>query len=217
MPTSYRYLTATIGRDRVLELRRWLLAAGRAERGTPLPRGRLWGSWLGAGSIGWFDDQVVVMTFGAGGAQVDGADDAQENGADSDWLASGPGVTGVECVTLRSTARPTHDAPLERPGAYAHRWFDVSPADVDEIVSLSAEAWPAFEAGYDAQVQGLFRSEEGRSRLLLVTRYASVGEWERSRGIGQARDGYLGRARRNFEKRRALTGRQVVRVANLVL
>jgi hypothetical protein len=117
---------------------------------------------------------------------------------------------------LRPTAGPTHDAPLERPGLYAHRWFDVSPDDVDEIVSRSADAWPAFEAGYDAQVQGLFRSEEGPSRLLLVTRYASLGEWERSRAMGQAQEGDLGSARRNLERRRALTGRQVVRVANLV-
>ncbi|MHB1444227.1 MAG: hypothetical protein ACYCZV_01015 [Acidimicrobiales bacterium] len=208
MPTSYRYLTATLERDRVLELRAWLLAASRAEAGTPLPGTRLWGSWLGAGSIGWFDDQVVVISFSVGGAQVEGAD--------AEWLASGPGVTGVECVTLQPTARPTHDAPLERPGAYAHRWFDVRPADVDEIVSMSADAWPAFEAGYDAQVQGLFRSGEEPSRLLLVTRYASVAEWERSRGVGQAREGALGNARSSFERRRALTGRQVVRVANLV-
>jgi hypothetical protein len=169
---------------------------------------RLWGSWLGVGRIGWFDDQVVVMTVSADGAQADSAD--------ADRLASGPGVTGVECVTLRPTAGPTHDAPLERPGLYAHRWFDVSPDDIDEIVSLSADAWPAVEAGYNAQVQGLFRSEEGPSRLLLVTRYASLGEWERSRGIGQAQEGDLGNARRNLERRRALTGRQVVRVANLV-
>lgn len=138
------------------------------------------------------------------------------NSADADWLASGPGVRDVECLSLRPLARPTRDAPLERPGAYAHRWFDVSPSDVDEIVSLSAEAWPAFEAAYDAQIQGLFRSEDGPSRLLLVTRYESVAEWERSRGIGQTRDGALGDARRNFERRRALTGRQVVRIANLV-
>jgi hypothetical protein len=209
VPTPYWYLIVTIERDRVLDLRGWLLAASRAKPGTPVPGCRVWGSWLGVGSIGWFDDQVVVMTFGADGDRA--------GSADADWLASGPGVRGVECVTLRPTSRPTHDAPLARPGVYAHRWFDVSPDDVDEIVSLSADAWPAFEAGYDAQVQGLFRSQEGPSRLLLVTRYPSVGEWERSRGIGQARDGELGNARQNFERRRALTGRQVVRVANLVL
>jgi hypothetical protein len=44
--------------------------------------GRLWGSWLGVGRIGWFDDQVVVMTVSAHGAQADSAD--------ADWLASGP-------------------------------------------------------------------------------------------------------------------------------
>ena len=163
---------------------------------------------MGVCSIGWFDDQVVVMTFGPDGAHADGTD--------ADWLASGPGVTGVECVALRPTARPTHDAGLEGPGVYAHRWFDVSPDDVDEIVSLSADAWPAFEASYDAQAQGLFRSQDGPSRLLLVTRYASLGEWERSRAMGQAQEGDLGSARRNLERRRALTGRQVVRVANLV-
>jgi hypothetical protein len=209
MPTPYWYLTVTIERDRVLDLRRWLLAASRAELGRLVPGGRIWGSWLGVGSIGWFDDEVVVMTFGADGAQ---ADDAA-----ADWLASGPGVTGVECVTLRPTARPTHDAPLDRPGVYAHRWFDVSPDDLDEIVSLSAAAWPAFEAGYDAQAQGLFRSEDSPSRLLLVTRYASLGEWERSRSVLQAREGDLGEARRRLERRRALTRRHVVRVANLVL
>ena len=96
-------------------------------------------------------------------------------------------------------------------------WFDVSPDDVDEIVSLSADAWPAFEASYDAQAQGLFRSQDGPSRLLLVSRYASLGEWERSRSVLQAREGDLGEARRRLERRRALTARQVVRVANLVV
>lgn len=186
----------------MLEVRGWLLDAARAV--VPAPGVSIWGTWLGAPGIGWYDDQVVVITYGEQGPFA------------QDWLSSGPGIASVEGAGLRATVRPTEQVPLSSPGAYAHRWFDVAAEHVDEVVQLSEEAWPAFEGSYDAQVQGLFRADDGPSRLLLVTRYASVGEWERSRGVGQAQSGQLGGARRNFERRRALTGRQVVRIAPLI-
>jgi len=202
----FEYLTAEVNRAGLADLRSWL--AGPSPSGLEDTGAGLWGAWFGAGSIGWYDDQVVVMVAWPDGHRASGSP-AQA------WLAAGPGVASVAAAALVPTVRPTTTDRLEAGGVFAHRWFDVDPGRTEEIVSLSAEAWPAFEGAYEATIHGLFRATDGPGRLLLVTRYASVAEWERSRGVGRSGSGELGRARENFERRRALTGRQVVRIAPL--
>ena len=191
----------------MVEVRDW--AAGPARAAADGSGALLWGSWLGAPSIGWDDDQLLAVLVRPSSSPPSGAG----------WASKVPGgALRIESVDLLPTARPDADGPLQPlspGGVFAHRWFDVAAENVDEIVSLSAEAWPAFEAAFEATIHGLFRAVDPAGRLLLVTRYASVAEWERSRGTGNATSGDLGEARRNFARRRTLTGRQVVRIAPL--
>jgi hypothetical protein len=204
----YEYVTATVDRSRLVEVRKW--ATGEAGAAAASAGATLWGAWLGALGIGWYDDELVaVLVRPAASPPVGRA-----------FLAGVPGGTGgSESVDLVPTARPDAGAqpePLTPGGVFAHRWFDVAPEHVEEIVALSAEAWSAFEAAFEARIHGLFRAVEPTGRLLLITRYASVGEWEKSRGVARVTSGDLGAARRNFERRRRLTGRQVVRIAPLL-
>ena len=207
MDYVYEYLTTSFDRARLLEVRDW--AAGPAAAAADASGALLWGSWLGAPSIGWEDDQLLAVVVRPSSSPSVGAD----------WASQVPGgVRSIESVDLRPTARPDaagRPEPLQGGGVFAHRWFEVAAENVDEIVTLSAEAWPAFEAAFQATIHGLFRAVDPVGRLLLVTRYASVAEWERSRSTGAATTGELGDARRNFARRRELTGRQVVRIAPL--
>jgi len=54
-------------------------------------------------------------------------------------------------VQLNATVRPLEHLPASRQGVYVFRWFDVISRDVEEIVALSAAAWPSFEADFDTQ------------------------------------------------------------------
>lgn len=115
---------------------------------------------------------------------------------------------------LESTVRPVSTRPCERPGVYVFRFFDVLDQDVDEVVRLSREAWTTFEnePAYRAEPQGLFRrrSEQGdRARMLLVTWYDGMQSWQASRNPPAA-------ARRNFERRQALTRRTIALATRLV-
>jgi hypothetical protein len=87
-------------------------------------------------------------------------------------------------VLLVPTTRPVTHAPRDRDGLYVFRWFDVHNRDVDEIVKLSDDAWPAMEQSFDCEIQGLF-AEKDRSaetgKMILCTRYASLDVWQQSR------------------------------------
>ena len=89
---------------------------------------------------------------------------------------------------LTPTLRPTQDAPPEIGGIYVHNWFTIDGDAAEEFVRLSGEAWPDFEARFETQIYGLFLAEasdadrrDGARRLLLMTRYRDLGEWQVSR------------------------------------
>jgi hypothetical protein len=100
-------------------------------------------------------------------------------------LARAPEVISYTFQELSPTIRPAPGAALKPGGIYVHRWFEVAAGAVDEFVALSAEAWPEFEAGYDAEIFGLFELTSPKTgpshQLFLVTRYGSHGIWEDSR------------------------------------
>src|SRR5205085_295124 len=89
----------------------------------------------------------------------------------------------TEVETLTATVRPTSGEPLAADdGVYAHRWFDIDPADWDEFLALSEGAWPGFEAANPGvRIHGFFRAGTQGERVLLVTRYPSLASWETSR------------------------------------
>jgi hypothetical protein len=151
------------------------------------------GAWRGAGSIGWWDDEVVVLA---------GWPDGAEHGA-------------VDGDRLRATARPTSIAPLAPGGVFAHRWMHFDPAAWEEVLELSTGAWPAFEHAYGATIEGFFLAEE-RDRVLLITRYPSVAAWETSRGIVREHGEDEQEAARRFARRRELTTKAIVRIGTLI-
>lgn len=120
-------------------------------------------------------------------------------------IAVGAEGTGVPLVaTARPASTDSADAPVG-PGVFALRWFECAAGDADELVALSAAAWPAFEEGTPGtRIFGLFRVDEPeaeRARFLLCTRYPSVAAWETSRADTDSPE---------FRRRRALTRRSQV-------
>lgn len=89
---------------------------------------------------------------------------------------------------LTPTLRPTQDSPPETGGIYVHNWFTIDGGAVDEFIRLSGEAWPDFERRFETKIYGLFLATESDAdradsarRLLLMTRYRDLGEWQVSR------------------------------------
>jgi hypothetical protein len=123
-----------------------------------------------APQLGWFSTDAAVLLRGVG-----------------ELAPSGPIASGWT-ERLTPTLRPSNDAVLPPGGIYVHRWFEVDAGAVDEFIELSGQGWQRFEARFDTQIFGLFRTirspadiEDGHERLLLITRYGDHGVWEASR------------------------------------
>ncbi|MCA9829590.1 MAG: hypothetical protein KC495_03870 [Dehalococcoidia bacterium] len=150
--------------------------------------GRLWGTWLGL--FGLRNNELIVAT-----SWDSGADPA---GVLTDLLPAAAKV--MEQYTFVPTVRPESDAPLTRDGLYVFRFFDVRTPDVEQVATLSNEAWTTFEntAAYQAEPQALFKEREpapDRSTMLLLTWYDGFASWETSRTPApEARDNFRRRA-----------------------
>jgi hypothetical protein len=108
--------------------------------------------------------------------------------APADVVLKGAGVVSAQRHRLTPTIRPEADAQPLAGGVYVHNWFTIDATGFDEFVKLSGDAWPDFETKFDARIFGLFAAEaspddlqQGQRRLLLMTRYRDLGEWQTSR------------------------------------
>ena len=131
-------------------------------------------------------------------------------------LAGAPGVAAAETHRLTPTLRPTADVAPRPGGIYVHNWFTVDGSAADEFVKLSGEAWPDFEARFETEIYGLFLAAEspadaadGARRLLLMTRYRDLGEWQVSRDPTSA-------AMQVFARRRELTRVSLARACTVM-
>lgn len=120
--------------------------------------------------LGFASDQALVLTQAGGD------------------LIGVPGVIASARDRLSPTLRPTDEAPPMPGGIYVHNWFTIDGEAADEFVQLSGEAWPDFERRFETKIYGLFLAQEsdgdrasGARRLLLMTRYRDLGEWQVSR------------------------------------
>ncbi|HZZ31462.1 MAG TPA: hypothetical protein VFE10_05660 [Phenylobacterium sp.] len=116
-----------------------------------------------------------------------------------------PGVVSAERHRLTPTIRPADGARPAAMGVYVHNWFTIDASGFDEFVRLSGEAWPDFEGHFETRIFGLFAAEpskddllEGARRLLLMTGYRDLNEWQKSRSPAET-------ARAAFARRRDLT------------
>lgn len=140
--------------------------------------------------LGFASNQALVLTSGA---------------APSEAVMRAPGVVSAERHRLTPTIRPKDGARPAAMGVYVHNWFTIDAAGFDEFVRLSGEAWPDFEGHFDTKIFGLFAAEpskddlmEGARRLLLMTGYRDLNEWQKSRNPAET-------ARAAFARRRDLT------------
>jgi hypothetical protein len=137
-------------------------------------------------------------------------------GVDAAAVLKGPGIVGGESHALRPTLRPVDGAKPPSGGIYVHNWFTIDAEAFDEFVRLSGVAWPDFEQRFEAKIFGLFGAgptaedrAAGVRRLLLMTRYRDLGEWQASRDPTTE-------AMQVFARRRELTRVSLARACVLV-
>jgi hypothetical protein len=140
--------------------------------------------------LGFASNQALVLTVGD---------------ASTEAVMRAPGVVSAERHRLTPTIRPADGAKPAAMGVYVHNWFTIDAAGFDEFVKLSGEAWPDFEGHFETKIFGLFAAQpskddlmEGARRLLLMTGYKDLNEWQRSRNPAET-------ARNAFARRRDLT------------
>ena len=175
------------------------LSALRADDLAVLGDARLWGAFHGL--FGVASNDLIVVTYG----EVGGVQDA---------ISELDQVVGARTLLLEPTVRPTEYAPRTREGLYVFRFFEVDHENVDEIATLSFEAWKTFENvdAYQAVPQALFRQQDVSApagRMLLCTWYDGLNSWQASR---QPPD----EARENFRRRHRLTKSTVAYATRLI-
>ena len=161
----------------------------------------VWGTFHGLFGVG--SNELIAVTVG----DDDVVDASIETARNLD-------VEHVDALLLKPTARPKSADPLTREGLYVFRFLDVAHADVDEIASLSAQAWRTFESpdDYQAQAQALFcqrHRSEVRGRMLLLTWYDGLNSWQTSREPPAD-------AAALFQRRRTLTSGSIAYATRLV-
>lgn len=151
--------------------------------------------------LGFASDQALVLIEGE---------------ASADAVLKASGVVSAQRRRLTPTIRPKAGAQPPPGGVYVHNWFTIDGGAFDEFVKLSGDAWPDFEAKFDARIFGLFGAEEsphdtqlGQRRLLLMTRYRDLGEWQKSRDPTTE-------AMKIFARRRELTRVSLARACTLM-
>ncbi|MFL5296524.1 MAG: hypothetical protein ACJ798_09105 [Phenylobacterium sp.] len=151
--------------------------------------------------LGFASNQALVLTDAAAPAEA---------------VMRAPGVVSAERHALKPTIRPADGARPAAMGVYVHNWFTIDAAGFDEFVKLSGEAWPDFESHFETRIFGLFAADpskddlmEGARRLLLMTGYRDLGEWQKSRNPAEI-------ARTAFARRRDLTRVSLARACVLV-
>ena len=132
---------------------------------------------LGSGLIGAGNDEGYLIT-----AWPDTEVLAQRGAA---TLGNMPGVVeSSNFARLTPSARPHDTQAPSDPGVYAHRWFSIDVDHWPEFLDLSENRiWPYIET-YGARIVGFWRNMDSslpENRVLLVTRYASMSEWDRTR------------------------------------
>ena len=161
----------------------------------------VWGAFHGLFGVG--SNELIAVMVGDGDAVDASIETARRLDAEH-----------VDALILKPTARPTSAEPLTREGLYVFRFLDVANADVEEIASLSAQAWRTFESpdDYQAEAQALFcqrdRSEV-RGRMLLLTWYDGLNSWQTSREPPAE-------AAALFQQRRELTSGSIAYATRLV-
>lgn len=174
--------------------------------------GAVYGVW--AGEVGFYSDEGAIMT-------------ALNRGVDHDDFASAPmgaeeidGVLHSQTQRLVATVRPADSSLPSEDGLYVHRWFEIDASDWEEFLDLSNTAWPSMEAAFPGvRIVGFWKSlqpEADEARILLITRYEDLAQWEKSRYYGGEPVKEAKEAFDRFARRARLTKRSIARFTRLV-
>ena len=126
--------------------------------------GSLYGIWRS--QIGRPRDELTVITVWP---------DAETAAAAGTLLKDAQSIRQDEREGMLPTLRPSvTDAP-RRQGSYAFRWFETPTGHWEEFLDLCATAWPGFEAAYDSQIIGLWRSLEDEGDMSRCGHGAQLG------------------------------------------
>ncbi len=140
--------------------------------------GMLCGIWRG-GMFGLATNRIAILSAwqDVGGASAAFAD----LGAGSDDLV-------LQQQTFKATVRPARPERITRDGFYVIRWIRMMSRDIEEYTQLCLETWPAFEAAGTARCHGVFRplEESEVAKILMLTWYASMNDWEKTRALAPA-------------------------------
>ena len=162
--------------------------------------GAIWA--LGRGLLGAGSDEGTLMSVWPDGEVL------AQRGAATFGAIDGV-VESSNFARLEPTVRPTEPTPPSDPGLHVHRWFSLDDRDWAEFLDLSQhKIWPYMET-FDCTILGLFRNVDlppPECRVLLVTRYANMTEWDRSRPYGSAAP--TGTSAALFEEARTATLRR---------
>ena len=141
-------------------------------------RGVVCGIWRG-GMFGLSTNQLAVLS--------EWRDEAAASGC-FDRIAAASEILVTDQYVLDATVRPAAAERIERSGFYVLRWIDMLASDIEPYTRLCLETWPAFEAAAAARCWGVFRVRTGDeiSRILMITWYASMSDWEKSRVLDPA-------------------------------
>ena len=153
--------------------------------------GTLWGLWYG-GMFGLPTNQFIAITTNISAGEFA----AEIPGFGPDGIQ----LRVLENRPMRITVRPTEHRPVDRDGFFVFRFLHLQPGVLDEYIALCLRSWPGFERGGKSQVIGLWEypDDEPDCELLMLTWYASVPDWDRTRAVDPA-DAPLWRRRAEFE------------------
>jgi hypothetical protein len=154
-----------------------------------------------------FDELTVQRNRGeevAKAIKANGADGSQTLGV---WLPMIGVSTNVVSVITNWTGEPAEpdyedgnivsvrtrlfdtlargQTPCTADGIYTHRWFIVTPDNVQTLTDTSVEAWKSMEADTDARIAGFWldreRNGNGEAVVLMIVYYPSLAAWDASR------------------------------------
>lgn len=101
-------------------------------------------------------------------------------------LEDAPDVSLVESSRMAAGGLPEPTSSPDRKGLYMHRWYEMLASDYEEFRAMSEESWPQLLPSFGSEVVGFWRDLDHpapRTRVLTVTWYESLADWERSRGL----------------------------------
>ena len=109
-------------------------------------------------------------------------------------------MTGVSDVTttLWEVSLRAEEGPIETgTGFYIHRFETYLSADVDQVLSLSEQAWVTWEPFWDAKAVGVWRNldevdqSNGITQLMRIAWYRDMENWQETREFWLEPDSFL--------------------------